>query len=284
MLKSYYYLAKPGIIYGNLVTATAGFLLASKNHLDLLLLLETLLGIALVIASACVFNNYIDRDIDKKMARTQKRALVSGLVPVRNALVYASVLGILGFLVLSFSTNLLTVIIGLIGYIDYIVLYGLAKRRSVHGTVVGSVAGAMPIVAGYTAVTNRFDSGAFLLFLILVFWQMPHFYAIAIRRLKDYKAAGLPVLPVKKGVHATKIQILIYILAFSVAVVLLSVFGYTGYIFLAVMGLLCLEWLRRGVQGFGTKDDIAWARSMFLFSLIITLSLSIMISIGGLLP
>ncbi len=259
-------------------------MLASKGHIDFGLLVSVLMGISFVIASACVFNNYIDRDIDKKMARTNKRALASGVVSARGAMIYATILGVLGFLVLAVFTNLLTVILGVVGFFFYIVLYGISKRRSVHGTVVGSVAGAVPPVAGYTAVTNQLDSGALLLFLILVFWQMPHFYSIAVRRLKDYRAAELPVLPVKKGVKNTKIQILIYILAFIVAVIMLSVLGYTGYVFMLVMVTLALVWLWKGALGFKTRNNELWARNMFLFSLVITLSLSVMLSLNAWLP
>src|SRR3981189_1142404 len=102
------------------------------------------------------------------MTRTKKRALVSGLISGRNALIYATILGLIGFSLLVFHTNLLTAFIGFIGFFVYIVLYGISKRRSIHGTIVGSIAGAVPPVVGYLAVTNNFDSGAFLLFLILV--------------------------------------------------------------------------------------------------------------------
>ncbi len=259
-------------------------MLASKGHIRVGLLLATLLGTSLVIASACVFNNYIDRDIDKHMARTKKRALVTGLIPGPIALTYATVLGLLGFLILSIYTNWLTVALGFVGIFSYVVLYGIGKRRSVHGTLVGSISGAMPPVAGYTAVTNRFDSGALLLFLILVFWQMPHFYAIAMRRYNDYAAAKLPVLPVKKGMKTTKVQILFYILAFSVAAGLLTVLGYTGYIYLIVMAGLGLYWLWLGLKGFKASDNTAWAKKMFLFSLIVILGFSIMVSVGSRLP
>src|SRR5665213_3492660 len=106
MLKDYYNLTKPGIIYGNALTAIGGFLLASKDHVKLGLLLTTVLGASLIIASACVFNNYIDRDIDKVMARTKKRALVKKTIPDRNALIYASGLGIIGILLLAVYVNL----------------------------------------------------------------------------------------------------------------------------------------------------------------------------------
>lgn len=284
MPKKYYDLTKPGIIYGNLMTAAAGLLLASHVHIYTRLLLGALSGIALIIASACVFNNYLDRGIDKKMDRTKSRALASGDIPTRNAIIFATLLGFVGFIVLAKTTNPLTVVIGAVGYIDYVILYGYAKRHSSWGTLVGSVSGAMPVVAGYTAVTNRFDSGAVILFLILVCWQMPHFFAIALRRFDDYKRAGLPVLPVKKGFSVTKTRTLLYITSFMVACAMLTVMGYTGYIFLLVMAGLGVTWLRLGIINYRKKDDVAWGKRMFLFSLIIIMSLSVMLPLGALLP
>src|SRR6185312_1596924 len=139
---------------------------------------------------------------------------------------------------------------GAIGFIDYVVLYGWSKRHSVHGTVVGSISGSMPVVAGYCAVTGRLDMGAFILFLILTLWQMPHFYAIAMYRAKDYAAAKIPVLPVVRGMHAAKVQIVAYVVAFTVAVASLSVFGYAGLTFRIVMLAVSAYWLYLGVCGF----------------------------------
>jgi protoheme IX farnesyltransferase len=113
---------------------------------------------------------------------------------------------------------------------------------------------------------------------------MPHFYAIAIYRLNDYKEAGLPVLPIKKGIYRTKVQMLLYLLAFIAAIVSLTALGYTGVVYLAVMLALSLYWLWRGLQGFSTSNDAKWARNMFLFSLIIILVFSLMISVDSLLP
>ncbi len=284
MFKTYYQLTKPGIIYGNILTATAGFLFACRWHIDFTLFFGLIVGTSLVIGSACVFNNYIDRGIDKKMARTRKRALVSGTVSGRNALIYATVLGIIGFMSLILLTNWLTVLVGIVAFVDYVVLYGLFKRRSVYGTIVGSVSGAAPVVAGYVAVTDHFGVAGLLLFLILVFWQMPHFYAIAMYRLKDYTAANIPVLPRVSGMMLTKIQIMAYIVAFTVASSLLSVFGYTGLVFRVVMLITGIVWFVQGYAGHKTTDDEAWARRMFHISLIVILVLSVMLSVGALLP
>ena len=277
----YYRLTKPGIIYGNAIAAIAGFFLASRTHINILLLIETIIGMSLVIGSACVFNNYIDRGIDQKMKRTMKRATVTKDVSGIAALTYATILGIIGFSALAFYTNWLTVGLGIVAYVTYIVFYGISKRESVHGTLVGSIAGALPPAAGYTAVTGRFDLGALLLFLILVCWQMPHFYAIAMYRYKDYSAASLPVLPVKKSMHVTKVQMLWYIAAFTLMAALLTVYGYTGYLYLAIVVVMGVAWFVRGVWGFKADDTTRWARNMFFFSLIVLLVLCIMLVVDG---
>lgn len=242
-----------------------------------------ILGISLVIASACVFNNYIDRDIDKKMARTRKRAIVTGNISPRNALIYATVLGLIGTYLLSL-TNLLATAIGLFGLFAYVVLYGIAKRASVWGTVIGSISGAVPPVVGYCAVTNRLDLGALLLFIVLVFWQMPHFYAIALYRQKDYESAKIPVLPIVKGRSETINQILHYIIGFSVAVFALTYFKYTGFVYLFFMSIVCILWIRLALQGFKVEDTDKWARKLFGFSLITLLTFSALLSINALLP
>jgi len=283
-LQTYYRLTKPGIIYGNIMTAAAGFLFASKWHIVVRLAAATLGGMALVIASACVFNNYIDRGIDKRMARTKKRALVSGEISGRSALTFASVLMVVGFFALGAWTNALVVWIGAIAFFDYVVLYGWSKRASVHGTIVGSISGSAPLVAGYVAVSAHFDVSALILFLIMTFWQMPHFYAIATYRYDDYKAAGLPVLPVARSVAAAKRQIVAYVVAFALGNVALSVFGKAGVVYAVAMLALSLVWLMRGLRGFHAKDDVAWAKRMFLFSLIVVMGLSVFISVASILP
>jgi len=287
MFKTYYRLTKPGIIYGNSINVLAGYFLAAGvlRSFEWRALVGVCVGSALVMACGCVYNNILDRDIDRRMARTKKRALVQGAVSVPAALAYATLLGVAGFALLALWTNRLTVIIGAVGLVAYVVLYGVAKRTTVHSTLVGSVSGAIPPVAGYTALTGHLDGAAWILFAILVAWQMPHFYAIGMYRLQDYKNAGLPILPVVKGLRAAKIQIVAYIAAFAAACALLTIFGYTGYIYLVATTGLSIWWLIRGLQGFraGT-DDVKWARKMFFFSLIITLDVAIMLSVGALLP
>lgn len=243
-----------------------------------------IVGTSLVIACGCVINNYIDRGLDRHMARTKHRALVSGKIPSVNAVVYGVALGLIGFWLLLAFTNRLTAGLGALGLFFYLVMYSFWKRRSWLGTAVGSVSGATPITAGYTAVTGRVDSAAVILFLTMVCWQMPHFYAIAMYRLKDYRAAGLPVLPVKYGFRRTKIELLIYVAAFTAMAAMLTIRHYTGYIYMAVMLTLGLYWLQEGIAGFGAADETKWARRMFFLSLIALLVFCVSLSLGALLP
>jgi heme o synthase len=261
-----------------------GFLLASNGSVDQRLLAATLIGIAGVVASACVANNIIDRRMDAKMDRTKKRALVSGKISPAQATVFAVVLGAVGFGSLFLFTNSIALFIAALGWYFYVVVYGIWKRQSVHGTLVGTISGSIPPVVGYTAVTGFVDVTAMLIFLAMVFWQMTHFYSIAIFRLKDYKAAGIPVLPAVKGIDFTKNQILLYGSAFVATVLALSVFGNTGYAFAIVLMAFGFVWLYRGLLGISSKDDIAWARGMFGYSLIVLMAFSILLSINTYLP
>ena len=284
-VKTYYSLMKPGVLYGNALTAAAGFLLASRGHINIGLFLALFFGSSLVIGSACVLNNYLDRDIDSVMERTKQRAVANGTIRGRNAVIFSILLGITGLILLLLYTNLLVVGIGVVGFIDYVVLYGmLSKRLSVHGTLVGSISGATPILAGYCAVTGRIDAGAIIVFLMLFLWQLPEFYSIAIYRHDEYKAAGVPVISVVKGIAHTKLQILLYTIAFVVTTLMLTVFGYTGYIYFGVMLALGLYWIWLALTGFKAADSDRWARRMFRFSLVMILALCLMVSVGPLLP
>ncbi|HSX26517.1 MAG TPA: heme o synthase [Chlamydiales bacterium] len=279
MIKTYYLLTKPGIIMGNAITTISGFFLASQGHFDLWLFIATLIGLPSVIASACVFNNYIDRHADAKMARTKNRALVKGLISGRSALLFAIFLGLFGFTILALYTNLLAVAIAALGFFVYVVLYSVWKYRSTYATLIGSISGAVPPVVGYCAASGRFDMGAALLFMILVLWQMPHFFSIAMYRFTDYTAASIPVLPVKKGIPTTKIHMLLYIIAFIIACLMLTVFGYTGYTYLIAASLLGLIWLLLCIKGFKADNDKVWGRQMFIFSLVLITVLCLMISL-----
>lgn len=279
---AYYRLAKPGIVYSNVLSAVAGFLMVSKSGLDFGLLLAVISGITLVIASACVFNNYLDRSIDSKMERTKRRALVTGKISNRNAIIFGSNLGIIGFLVLGFFTNGLTLLVGIVGYIDYIIFYGLAKRHSNYSTIIGSVSGSASLVAGYVAVTDSFDSTAWALFFIMVFWQMAHFHAIALRRVNDYREAGINVLPIVKGEESTKFAIKMYVAGFALCSTSLFILGSVGYIYLLTMLVLSWLWITKSQTAYTNNTE--WAKEMFAFSLKVLLIFCLLLSLNTILP
>lgn len=272
---------KPGIIYGNSLSAVAGVLFASQGKVNVIVLLGLVIGLAFVIGSACVFNNIIDRKIDKKMARTKKRALVTGDISVQSASIYGTILGTVGFALLLLLTNWLAALLGAVAMILYLFAYGYAKRKSVHGTLVGAIPGAIPPVAGYVAVTGSLDLAAWLIFLVLFTWQLPHFYSIAIYRRKEYEAANIPILSVKKGLPATKRQIITYIFLFIAATMLLTYFSFTGVIFAGVMLIMGLLWMKQAIEGLQVKDSEKWARGMFGFSLRVLLAFCILLSIDA---
>ncbi len=280
MIKKYLLVTKPGIIFGNLISVIGGFFLASKGNMDWPLFVATIVGVSLVVASGCVFNNYIDRDIDRKMERTKNRVLVRGLISPSVTLLYATVLGIAGMVLLLVAANALAALIALFGFVVYVGVYSLyMKRKSVYGTLIGSLSGAAPPVIGYCAVSNQFDTGALILLSIFSLWQMPHSYAIAIFRYNDYLAASIPVLPVKRGISVTKNHITLYIIAFAIATLMLTLSGYAGYSYLAVAAVVSVWWLGMALSGYKAADDGIWARKLFIFSIVTITSLSIMMSI-----
>jgi protoheme IX farnesyltransferase len=279
-LKHFIQITKPGIIFGNVLSVAGGFFLASKGHVDIGLFLAAVIGTSLVVASGCVFNNCIDRDIDVKMERTKNRVLVQGLVSLRLALIYATVLGVVGVGLLYTKANALAALFAVIGFVIYVGFYSLyLKRRSVHGTLVGSLSGAMPPVIGYVAVSNTFDLAALTLLVMFSLWQMPHSYAIAIFRFNDYRAASIPVLPVKRGIRVAKRHILIYILAFLLATLMLTFGGYAGLNYLAVAAAMGMYWLYMAWTGYKAKDDTVWARKLFVFSIFTITALSVAMSL-----
>lgn len=281
MIKKYISITKPGIIFGNLITVMGGFFLAAKYNVDLVLLIATVLGISFIIASGCVFNNIIDADIDSIMLRTQNRVMVRGQISKLSAFIYAIILAVSGSAALVIYANYLTLYIALIGLFFYVVVYTLGfKRNSVYGTLVGSISGAVPPIVGYCAVSNQIDAGAIILFVMLVIWQMPHSYAIAIFRFKDYQSANIKVLPVAKGISSAKISMIGYCAAFAIISTLLYFFHYAGIFYLIVSIIVGVWWFKLALDGLKAQDDVKWARKVFGFSLIVVMALSLLMAVN----
>lgn len=282
---SYLRLIKPGITLSNTLSGLAGFFLAaSLVPFSLTVFIGAIGGIALIIASACVANNVLDRDIDKRMKRTIKRGVPSGEISVLKALIFCAILGIAGFALLIVWTNWLTFWLGVLAYVWYVAIYGIAKRTTPYSTIIGGVAGALPPMAGYVALTGRIDAAAIILFLILFFWQLPHFYAIAMFRSEDYAKAKLPVWSVSYGMKSAKRQIFISVVLYAITAALLTVYGYTGITYLVLSTALSGYWIYKGITLYRKADDIKWAKAMFGVSLLVLLAMVALIAIGGFLP
>ncbi|GAA0494732.1 heme o synthase [Salinibacillus aidingensis] len=262
-------LIKIGIINSNLMTTFAGFWLALFITQSQFLqywdnLIITLAGTALVIAGGCILNNYYDRDIDQKMSRTIKRPTVTGTMS--NSFVIRLGIGfsVAGLLAL-WLTSPMSALFGFIGWFTYVVLYTMwSKRRYTINTIIGSFSGAAPPLIGWFAVDTGFHPLAFVLFLILFIWQTPHFLALAMMKTKEYKEAGIPMLPVVHGFSITKRQMTIYV---ACLLPLPFYFGSLGTIFLVLASILNIGWLILSISGFFMKDDLKWAKRMFIYSL-----------------
>lgn len=268
-VRDFFALIKIGIVNSNLITTFTGLWLAIHftgqsflNNLDIIFF--TIVGSSLIIAGSCVINNYVDRDIDHLMERTKSRPTVTGkIVPIK-------VLGLgiffisLGLLLLLFTT-LTAMVIGILGVFSYVFLYTLwSKRQFVSNTIIGSISGAVPPLIGWAAVDGNLDMIAWSLFLIMFIWQPPHFYALAMRRAKEYRAAGIPMLPVVKGFKTTKKHILVWV---SLLLPLPFLLTSLGIPFLILASILNVGWLVLGIYGYKIKDDIKWAKLMFVYSL-----------------
>ncbi|WPZ19388.1 heme o synthase [Geobacillus subterraneus] len=260
---------KIGIVNSNLITTFAGMWLAfyftGERFLENLhLVFFTLFGAALVIAGSCSINNFIDRDIDQHMERTKARPTVTGAMEPRRVLWLGVTLVAIGTMSLLMTT-VTAAVVGLIGMVTYVFLYTLwTKRNYTLNTVVGSISGAVPPVIGWTAVDPSFHVVPLVLFLIMFLWQPPHFLALAMKRCEEYRAAGIPMLPVVHGFAMTKRQIIVWVACLLPLPFYLFPLGVP---FLAVATLLNVGWLLLGLRGLKMKDDIKWAKWMFVYSL-----------------
>jgi protoheme IX farnesyltransferase len=193
---TYLELTKPRITQLVLLTAAAGFYLGSAAGVDVRLLVETLVGVALVAGGTNAFNQLRERDVDARMRRTQGRPLPSGRVSPRAAGVFAGVISLAGVAFLAWAVNVLTAALAALTLVSYVLLYTPLKRRTTLNTLVGAVPGALPIAGGWTAAGGRLGPAAAALFWILFLWQMPHFLALAWLYREDYRRGGLAMLAV----------------------------------------------------------------------------------------
>lgn len=233
--RDYYELCKPRVVYLMILTSLVGMFLAVPGMVPVDVLILGNLGIALVAASGAVVNHLIDRKIDIKMARTHNRPVAQGRVEPMQAAMFALTIGVAGMAILMIWVNALSAWLTLASFVGYAFIYtGYLKHATPQNIVIGGLAGAMPPLLGWSAVSNTIDPDALILVLIIFAWTPPHFWALAIHRKDDYAKSGVPMLPVTHGEHVTKIHILVYTVILVGTTALPYFSGLSGLTYLAV--------------------------------------------------
>jgi heme o synthase len=277
-VRAYIALTKPRIIELLLVTTVPAMVLATRavpgiqiGHW-LWLTVWTLVGGTLAAGSANAINCYLDRDIDLLMARTRRRPLPAHEVDPERAVVFGIVVGAIAFAVLAFFVNLLAAFLGLLAIAFYVVVYTMFLKRSTpQNIVIGGAAGALPPVIGWAAVTGNVGVPALILFALVFYWTPPHFWALSLRIRKDYAAAGVPMLPVVRGIPETTRQIGLYtILMVAISLVLFAV-ARMGPIYLAAAVILGALFLRQAYalwrRGDSEEESTAGAIRLYKYSI-----------------
>ncbi|KTC98957.1 polyprenyltransferase (cytochrome oxidase assembly factor) [Legionella geestiana] len=261
-------LCKPRVVALMLLTVLVGMYLAAPGAIAPQLLICSLVGIGLCAGSAAAVNHLVDRRIDAIMARTRKRPIARGRVSVHEALLFALLLGISGLWLLAVAVNVLTAVLTFVTLIGYAGIYtGYLKRATSQNIVIGGLAGAAPPLLGWTAVSNQLDPQALLLVLIIFTWTPPHFWALAIYRIEEYRHAEIPMLPVTHGIAFTRLSILLYTVLLVVVSVLPTVVGMSGWLYLAGALLLGARFLHWSVRLMRTERPIV-AMQTFRFSIV----------------
>ena len=231
--RAYYDLTKPRVVALLVLTAVVGMSLSVPGGLPWQLFIPAMLGIGLLSSAAAAINHIVDEKIDAIMGRTHNRPLPEGRVTTNNAIVFACSLALLGFILLMVFVNPLTAYLTLAGLVGYSFIYTLyLKRATPQNITIGGLAGAIPPLLGWTAMTNQVDPNALLLVLIIFTWTPPHFWALAIHRKNEYAKVNIPMLPVTHGVSFTKTQILLYTVLLFVVSLLPYLVGMSNWLYL----------------------------------------------------
>lgn len=265
--RAYFEMTKPKVVALMLLTVLVGMCLAMPTILPVKPLVAGLLGIAMMAGSAAALNHLIDRRIDGMMARTYNRPLPKGRVSAMRALLFAALLGSLGFVILYVFTNPLTAWLTFASLIGYALVYTTyLKRATPQNIVIGGLAGAMPPLLGWTAVTNQFHGHALLLVIIIFLWTPPHFWALAIHRRAEYAKVDIPMLPVTHGVEFTKTCILLYTILLAIACLLPVLVGMSGPLYFVCSSLLSTGFIYKAWQ-LKYQDNEGLAMQVFRFSI-----------------
>lgn len=267
VIGGYIALTKPRIIELLLITTVPTMVVAEGGWPSLSLVLITLVGGSLAAGGANAINMYIDRDIDALMERTKTRPLVTGLIQPRSALVFAITLEIAAFAILWAGANLLSGILAISATLFYVFVYSLwLKRTSKQNIVIGGAAGAVPVLVGWAAVTNSLEWTPWLLFFLIFLWTPPHFWALAIKHSDDYKAAGVPMLPVVESHDKVIASMVRYTIALTICSLVVVPVGDMGWVYgvsAAVLGVAFL-W---GTIALGRNSSPSASMRLFSFSI-----------------
>ena len=264
--RRYLELTKPRVVALMLFTVVVGMLLSTRGALPWQTMFFGALGIALVAGAAAALNHLVDRHVDAVMSRTRGRPLPSGVLGAGQVTVFAAVLALAGMVLLLVFTNRLCALLTFASLIGYAVVYSMfLKRATPQNIVIGGAAGAAPPLLGWVALTGEVDAGALLLFLIILVWTPPHFWALAIHRRDDYARAAIPMLPVTHGIAFTSGRILSYTLALGLISLMPFLIGMSGDLYLA--GALVLG-ARFVWFGWRLRHDARLAMPTFRFSIV----------------
>ena len=267
-LRQFFALTKPRVVSLIVFTAVIGMFMAAPGMPPLSALVFGTIGIALVAGAAAAINCLVEQKIDAVMARTRARPLPRGELSSLQTLVFASIVGAAGLLVLYLKVNALTMWLTLVTFVGYAVIYTvLLKPATPQNIVIGGASGAMPPVLGWAAVANDVPPEALLLFLIIFVWTPPHFWSLALYRAQEYAKAGLPMLPVTHGGKYTRLQIVLYTLALFAVTLLPFAVRMSGWIYLAAAVALGAVFIAYAVALYRNYSD-ALARRTFRYSIV----------------
>ena len=264
---AYVALTKPRIIELLLVTTVPTMVVAARGLPHIGLMIATVLGGTMAAGGANAINMYVDRDIDKVMHRTRHRPLVTGVIEPRDALIFAIGLEIVAFLFLWATVNLLSAVLAVSATLFYVFVYTLwLKRTSTHNIVIGGAAGAVPVLVGWSAVTDRLDWAPLVLFAVIFYWTPPHFWALAIKYRDDYAAADVPMLPAVASLRTTASRIVAYTVVLWALTVLFSPVAGMGDLYLASAVVLGAVFMVRALQLLRNATPAA-AMRLFAYSI-----------------
>ena len=267
-ISEFFKLTKPGVLYLLMITAGASMILATNFNLDIIKALTGFLGIAFIAGSSAAINQILDFKYDSVMERTVKRPIVTGKISVTSATVFASFLFLSGSVLILYFNNFLTWALTFGTWIFYAFFYTkVLKFSGSQNIVIGGLAGAMPPLLGWTAVVGSIDPLPLLLVLLIFIWTPPHFWALAINKKDEYARAGIPMMPVVKGIEYTKIQIVLYSILLMVVSLLLFATGYFGYLYLigaTILGGIFIQKSWKLKKSTGADNSM----SLFLYSIV----------------